>query len=243
MTNAFTEDFRDDYMYVAEIYDLLSKPHWDSIRPLVTDALKGVDPTYGPVVDLGAGTGQATHVVGDALPDVKIIATEPSSAMRIALINKIANRADLKPRVTVQNNLAQRVELPDRISGVVAFGMLGYLTEEQRREMFARLNSRLPAGAPIIIELMALAKPQDMVPARIARETMGEHTYEVWMRGEAAGENMVRYASAFTITKGGKVVRRMHVEQEWFTFGIEELEAESGLVGHKLTNEIIVLTR
>ncbi|TMR24786.1 alpha/beta fold hydrolase [Nonomuraea turkmeniaca] len=241
--NPFTEDFRDDYMYVAEIYDLLSGSHWEQIRHHLVGALADVDPSYGPVVDLGAGTGQATHVVGATLPDARIIATEPSSAMRIALINKLANNPDLKRRVTVLPSLAQHAELPDRISAVTAFGMMGYLTEADRKELFRKLAERMPPGAPIVMELMALSSPQEMVPARIAREQLGEHTYEVWMRGEPGGPGTMRYASSFTVTRAGKVVKRMYVEQEWFTFGIEELEAESGMRGHKLTNEIIVLTR
>lgn len=236
--------FKDAYLHVAEFYDLLSRPHWEHVATqALTEALSTVDTSAGPVLDIGAGTGQATEVVAQALPDAEIIATEPSPAMRIALTNRVVHNADLRRRVTVLADPAQDVELPDKLSGVVAFGMIGYLDREARKTLWARLAERLPPGAPVVLELMALSTPQHMAPARISREELGEQVYEVWMRGEPGPGRLMRYASTFTVSRKGKVVRRIQLEQEWHTFGAAELTAETGWPHRKLTNEIIVLTR
>ncbi|MEJ7801479.1 MAG: YceH family protein, partial [Ilumatobacter sp.] len=41
----------------AEFYDLLATAHWDSFGFQLLDLLADADPTAGPIVDLGAGTG------------------------------------------------------------------------------------------------------------------------------------------------------------------------------------------
>ncbi|RZS45020.1 methyltransferase family protein [Herbihabitans rhizosphaerae] len=238
------EDSTDAYLHVAEFYDLLSQPHWDHVATeVLTKALADVDPSVGPALDMGAGTGQATQVLAEALPDAKVIATEPSPAMRIALTSRVVHNRHLSGRVTVLPHKAQDVDLPDRICAVVGFGMIGYLDESARRTLWSKLLDRLPPGAPIVLELMALATVQRMAPARIARRSLGDQEYDVWMRGEPIGSDLMRYASTFTVAREGKVVRRLQLEQEWYTFGVEQLQEETGLPVRKLTNDIIVMTR
>ncbi|MQA07853.1 MAG: methyltransferase domain-containing protein [Pseudonocardiaceae bacterium] len=238
------DDSTDAYLHVAEFYDLLSQPHWDHIATeMLTKALADVDPSIGPALDMGAGTGQATEVLAEALPDTQVIATEPSPAMRIALTSRVVHNSDLQPRITILPDRAQDVALPDRLCAVVGFGMIGYLDGAARAKLWGRLLDRLRPGAPIVLELMALSTAQQMAPARIARRTIGEQEYDVWMRGEPATPDLMRYASTFTVSRHGRVVRRLQLEQEWYTFGAEQLERETGLPVRKLTNEIIVLTR
>ena len=41
----------------AEFYDLVAAGMWDEFGPLLGELLADVDPTAGPVVDIGVGTG------------------------------------------------------------------------------------------------------------------------------------------------------------------------------------------
>lgn len=239
-----SDEFDDTYLHIAEFWDELSRPHWEHIAAeVLTEGLVDADPSAGPVLDLGAGTGQATAVVARALPQARIIATEPSLAMRIALTNRVAHDPDLRHRVTVLPDRAQDVELPNRLCAVVGFGMIGHLDRADRQRLWQRLTERLPPGAPVVLELMALSTPQVVAPFRIAREVLGEQVYELWMRGEPGRDDVMRYASTFTVSRNGRVVRRIRLEHDWLTFGTDQLAVESGMSVRKLTNEIVVLTR
>lgn len=61
-------------------------------------------------------------------------------------------------------------------------------------------------------------------------------------RGEPAGADVIRYDSTVTVSRGGRVVRRVRFESEWHTFGVDQLVAESGMSVRQLTNAIVVLT-
>ena len=55
-------------------------------RPRNYGVLAGADPSAGPMLDLGAGTGLSTVALADAVPDATILAVEPSPALRAAVL-------------------------------------------------------------------------------------------------------------------------------------------------------------
>ncbi|WP_035795640.1 class I SAM-dependent methyltransferase [Kitasatospora mediocidica] len=233
----------DYYSPTAEFYDLVGVQHWSQSDPLLAAALAGTDTGSGPVLDLGAGTGRATAVIGRVLPDARILAVEPSPGMRAALTSRVVRDEDLRRRVTVVAASAQEMELPDRLSGAVICGVLGYLDRSERAELWGRLLDRLPAGAPILVELMAVSAPQSVAPMRIARQTLGEQDYEAWLSGEPCGPDRMRWAATWRVLRGSRVVREVDVTHEWYTFGIEDLAAETGLTAKRITPELGVLVR
>jgi SAM-dependent methyltransferase len=159
----------DYYAPTAEFYDLVGVQRWTQSDPLLAAALAGTDTGHGPVLDLGAGTGRSTEVVARTLPEARILAVEPSPAMRSALTSRVVRDEDLRRRVTVVAAGAQDVELPDRLSAAVICGVLGYLDRAERADLWARLTARLPVGAPVVVELMAVRTPQTVAPMRISR--------------------------------------------------------------------------
>ncbi|MFF2505873.1 class I SAM-dependent methyltransferase [Streptomyces sp. NPDC058067] len=233
----------DYYTPTAEFYDLVGGQHWAHSDPALASALTGTDTGHGPVLDLGAGTGRATDVIARVLPDAHILAVEPSPAMRTALTSRVVRSEDLRPRVTVVAASAQEVELPERLSAAVICGVVGYLDPEERAELWGRLLPRLPEGAPVVVELMALRTPQPVAPMRIARQRLGEQEYEAWLTGEPCGPDRMRWSATWRVLRGGKVVREVDVTHEWYTFGIEDLAAETGLTAKQLTPELGVLIR
>jgi phospholipid N-methyltransferase len=233
----------DYYAPTAEFYDLVGGQHWAHSDPALASALGGIDTAHGPVLDLGAGTGRTTEVIGRALPDARIIAVEPSPGMRAALTSRVVRDAGLRPRVTVLATRAQETELPDRLSAAVICGVLGYLDREERATLWQQLLARLPAGAPIVVELMALSAPQPVAPMRIARQRLGDQDYEAWLSGEPCGTERMRWSATWRVLNGDKLVREVDVTHEWYTFGIEDLAAETGLTAKQLTPELGVLVR
>lgn len=233
----------DYYSPTAEFYDLVGGQHWAHSDPALASALAGIDTGHGPVLDLGAGTGRTTEAIGRVLPDARIIAVEPSPGMRAVLTSRVVRDPDLRPRVTVVAARAQETELPERLSAAVICGVLGYLDREERAGLWHRLLGRLPAGAPIVVELMALGTPQSVAPLRIARQRLGDQDYEAWLSGEPCGPDRMRWSATWRVLNGEKLVREVDVTHEWYTFGIQDLAAETGLTAKQLTPELGVLVR
>ena len=233
----------DYYSPTAEFYDLVGVQRWTQSDPLLAAALAGTDTGHGPVLDLGAGTGRSTEVVARTLPEARILAVEPSPAMRTALTSRVVRDQDLRRRVTVVAASAQEVELPDRLSAAVICGVLGYLDRTERAAFWARLTARLPAGAPIVVELMAVRAPQTVAPMRIARQRLGDQEYEAWLSGEPCGAEQMRWSATWRVLRDGEVVREVDVTHDWYTFGIEDLAAETGLTAKQITPELGVLVR
>jgi O-methyltransferase involved in polyketide biosynthesis len=138
---------------------------------------------------------------------------------------------------------AQEVQLPDRLSAVVLCGVLGYLDREERADLWGRLLKRLPAGAPIVVELMTLTSPQRVAPMRIADQTLGEQSYEAWLSGEPCGPERMRWSATWRVLRDGEVVREVDVTHDWYTFGLADLAAETGLTARQVTPELGVLVR
>ncbi|GAA2136250.1 class I SAM-dependent methyltransferase [Kitasatospora kazusensis] len=233
----------DYYSPTAEFYDLVGVQRWTQSDPLLATALTGTDTAHGPVLDLGAGTGRSTEVIARALPEARVLAVEPSPAMRAALTSRVVRDEELRRRVTVVASSAQEVELPERLSAVVICGVLGYLDRAERAALWGRLLPRLPSGAPVVVELMAVKVPQPVAPMRIARQRLGEQEYEAWLSGEPCGPDRMRWSATWRVLRDGEAVREIDVTHEWYTFGLEDLAAETGLTAKQLTPELGVLLR
>lgn len=233
----------DYYTPTAEFYDLVGVQRWTRSDPLLASALAGVGTDHGPVLDLGAGTGRATEVIARALPDARVLAVEPNPAMRTALTSRVVRDEDLRRRVTVVAATAQEAELPDRLSAAVLCGVVGYLDRAERGDLWRRLMRRLPAGAPIVVELMMISAPQSVAPMRISGTRIGEQEYEAWLSGEPCGPDRMRWSATWRVLRGGAVVREVDVTHEWYTFGLEDLAAETGLTAKRITPELGVLVR
>lgn len=133
------EDF---YSPVAEFYDLVPRAHAEGEAAL-RKILAEVDPSAGPVVDIGAGTGRACRIVAEVLPSAKILACEPAPAMRAVLTHDVLADEDLRRRVTIVPEAAEAVVLPETISALVLFGVLGHIGAEGRRALWDRVLPRL----------------------------------------------------------------------------------------------------
>jgi trans-aconitate methyltransferase len=232
----------DFYSPIAEFYELMVRQQRAGASALA-EALTGVPTSNGPVLDLGAGTGRSTEVIAATLPDARIWAVEPSPAMRAVLTSNVIRNDDLRRRVTILAEPAQRLKLPPQLSAAVVFGVAGHLDRTERRALWDDLLPRLPKGAPILVELMPLAKPQRVPSMRVTSEIVGEHTYELWLEGEPEGEDAMRWSSTWRISQGDSPVRTVNNTSKWFTFGIDDLMAELQLPSKKLAPNLGVAYR
>jgi SAM-dependent methyltransferase len=230
----------DFYSPVAEFYDLVPRAHPEGEAAL-RKILAEVDPSAGPVVDIGAGTGRTCRIVAAVLPSAKILACEPAPAMRAVLTHDVVADEDLRRRVTIVGEPAESVVLPDSISALILFGVLGHIGPEDRRALWDRVLPRLAPGAPVLVELLPVTRPTALPPMELAREQIGDLVYEGSLEAEPIGGDLIRMTSTWRISGEAAPTRVVRNVSEWHTFGIEDLAEETGLTGEQLTAQAGVL--
>lgn len=224
------------YTASAEFYELVAQRQARSSGPALREALRGVDPAVGPVLEIGAGTGRITEVIADALPAAEIIATEPAVPMRAILTSRAFTDPVLRGRVTVVPDPAQKLaHAPDRLCAAVVFGVAGHMDRAERVGLWRALADRLPPGAPIVVELMGVAAPRVIPPVRLLRERVGEQVYEWWSTGTPAGDGLMRFDTTWKVYAGGSLVREVAESHEWHPLSVAGLAAESGLTAERIT--------
>lgn len=231
---------RDYCSSVAEFYDLVPRAHPEGASAL-RSVLSEVDPGPGTAVDIGAGTGRTVRIIAETMPHAPILACEPAPAMRAVLTHEVIGDDDLRRRVTIMAEPAHSVALPGTISALVLFGVLGYLSPDERRALWARALPRLAPGAPVVVELLPITRPVALVGMSLARERIGGQLYEAWLSGEPAGGDLMRLTSTWKVSGDFAEPRVVRNSSEWHTFGIDTVAEETGLVGEQLTAQVGVL--
>lgn len=225
----------DYYSPSAEFYEMVATRHTASSGPPLARVLASVDVSHGPVLEIGAGTGRVTEVIAASMPQAEIIAAEPSATMRAVLTSRVARDPELRRRVTVTDGSAQSLELPDRLSAVVIFGVAGHLTVSERVSLWRRLAARLPEGGPIIVELMGVSSPRSIPPVMSLREKIGRQTYEWWIGGEPTEGDGMRFTTTWKVLREGRTVREVSDSYDWHTFDVARLASESGMTSRRIT--------
>jgi SAM-dependent methyltransferase len=171
-------DYNEIYERNAEYYDLVTDDRVAGLRPAVEAFLADVPVDRYPVVDVGAGTGRLTVAIADLAPTARVYALEPTRVMRALLRARLADRADLRPRVTVlPATLADgTARLPERLAAVLAFGSLPHFSPDDRRELFAFLSARSPRAGSRSSRSCPRARPR-RCPRRASRRSRSASTW------------------------------------------------------------------
>jgi precorrin-6B methylase 2 len=218
----------DGYAGSAEFFDLAAREHTRRSAPAAVAALARIDPSAGPLLDIGAGTGLVTVAVARAFPDLQVIAAEPSPPMRAILTSRVADDPALRAQVTVVDGDADTVAIPGTLSGVLLCGVLGHLDRDRRVALFRRLATALAPGAPVVVELMGMRTAEPMPDTRLFDTTLGSARYEWWMSGEPVGLDLMRLHTTWRVHQDGQLRREVRDSYLWHPFGVEELADETG---------------
>lgn len=236
----------DHYAVPAEYYDLWASSYWKEAAPALRAALACVDPSLGPMVEAGAGTGLGTVIIADQVPHVRIVAVEPSRAMRAALVSRLVARPDLVERVTVLPVDLARVRWPEQLAGFVAMGMLGHLDPHERVQLWRELGSRLAPGAPALVHLLPPDGPERVPLTRVATGRLGEREYEAWSEAEPDGDRRLRWTMTYRVLRGREVVDEQRCTFSFHTIreaDVRDEAGDAGLVVASSTAGLVVLRR
>jgi SAM-dependent methyltransferase len=234
-----------DYIVTAEFHDLLTDEHSAAIRETLPKALAGADPTAGPVIDIGAGTGLVTEAIADLLPAAKIVAVEPDPVMRAALVTRLTCRPGLRDRVSIRAAGILAAELPERFGGVTAFGMLGHLNQQERATLWRLLAQRLAPGCPAVIHVLP-PHEVEAVPMTLGMTThLGDDRIEGWMAADVTGPETLHWTMTYRVLQNDAVQREAVAEFDWHPLlpvTVAEEAATAGLSCATAADDVLVLT-
>jgi uncharacterized protein YceH (UPF0502 family)/phospholipid N-methyltransferase len=216
----------------AEFYELLATAHWERTGIELLDLLDGVDPSAGPIVDVGAGTGIGLPYLRAAVPDAELYAIEPSRAMRTALHTRLLLDPSLTGRVTVDPRpLAE--SLPERASAVVLSAVLGHLDRSERSLLWRYAAEHMPSGAPVVVEILPPYRPVVVEPTRYKSLPVGRFTYEGWQSGEPADDRTMRWVMTYRVLDGDALVSERSVTSTYRCWSPDDVRHE--IEAHGLT--------
>ncbi|MGP4014784.1 methyltransferase [Saccharopolyspora sp. 5N708] len=224
----------DEYAESAEFIDILIGPHWNHLGPALTDAIKDIGPGTGPVVDIGAGSGRGTAVIGDALPDAEIFAVEPSAGIRSALLAKVNAHDALRSRVTVLPEEFLDSRLPDRIGVVVAMNVIGHFSPAERAEIWSLLARRLAPNGRAVLNLQPPSDPVSVPDTLTSTVHIGRRRYEGWARAEPAEDGTLTWHMTYRTFQDDELVDEREVSYSWHPISEPQLRAELDQAGFRL---------
>ncbi len=229
----------------AEFYDLLATAHWESFGFQLLDLLADADPTAGPIVDVGAGTGVGLPYLTAAVPGAYIQAIEPSRAMRTALHTRLAGDAELRRVTTVDPRPLRTADLPRQACALVVSAALGHLDDEERARLWAFVAERMPTGSPAVIEMLPPDRSETVPRTRYRELRVGSYVYEGWQRGVPLDERVMDWTMEYRVLDGEGVVAEYTVRSRWTCFGVADVRAEIEPYGLWLTehDDCIVVRR
>ncbi len=219
----------------AEFYDLLATGHWDTFGMQLLVLLSDADPSVGPIVDLGAGTGVGLPYLHLAVPDARIHAIEPSRAMRTGLHTRLMMDPELCRLTTVDPRRFAEAVLPDRACALVASAALGHLDDTERARLWRFVAERMPPGAPAVIEVLPPGRPVSVPLSRYRRLSVGDYVYEGWQEGEPAGQHDMAWTMTYKVLHGDTPVAEYTVRSRYRCFAIDDIRSEIEPFGLTLT--------
>lgn len=222
---------QDRYSATAGAYDLFAA----SFRPIQLAALESVLPRFrpdlGPVLDVGAGSAANTATVLERLPDARVLALEPSPAMRALAIGRIAARPEWFERVTVRPEDFFAATLPERIGGAILLGVCGHFDAGERAAMLGELAARLPVDGVALCDLQQPERPERVEPYEFTAARVGELVYrgiaEAW---PIDGEQM-RWRMTYLTLEGERVLVEDTTEHTYHHPAPERFADEAEQVG------------
>ncbi len=218
----------DQYERSAEFVDVMIASHWAAQAPPLSQALRGVT---GPVVDVGAGGGQGTRVIAEAVPEAEIVTVEPSAALRSVLLARVNESAELRDRVTVLAEGFLEAALPQKLGAVVAMNVIGHFDPAGRQRIWSVLAERLVPGGRAVLNLQPPTEPMTVPESRFADVRVGRRRYEGWGHAEPAGPDRITWHMAYRTYHDDQLVDELEVAYAWWVLNERQLKAELGRHG------------
>ncbi|MFI6365133.1 class I SAM-dependent methyltransferase [Nocardia sp. NPDC050630] len=225
----------DSYAAAAEFYDLMATPYVAQVEPALNALLDDVDTVLGPIVDIGAGTGLSTVMIADALPEAKLVAVEPASAMRAVLMSRLAARKDLRERITVLPHGFLDTGMPNKCAAVVALGVIGHFDATARPKVWSTIASALAPDASAVVEVQRPGRVAEVPERRYTRTHAGELRYEGWSAAQVIDTESLLWRMTYRVYRDQLLLQETVAEHLVWPADPDRLTDEADAAGLRLT--------
>ncbi|MFV0374742.1 class I SAM-dependent methyltransferase [Microbacterium sp.] len=225
----------DPYAASARAYDLFSAAARPGQSAALAAVLARLQPPAGPILDIGAGSGALSADVLDALPDARVVALEPSPAMRSLMLSRVAARPDWHRRITVRPEDFFSATLPARLGGALAIGVLGHFDPGERAAVLAELAARLPRDGVALLDLQHPERPTRVEPYEFTAVTVGDLTYRGIAEARPVDTELMRWRMTYLSLEGERVLTEETVEFDYRHPAPAVVAMEAASVGLLLT--------
>ena len=229
---------RDPYgEATAEFYDLLETAMWDNFGLQMLDVLASVDPADGPIIDVGSGTGIGLAYLRAAVPGARLIAIEPSKAMRVALHTRLSEFTELREQTTVIPTTFGDAPLPARASAMVLSALIGHLSDDERTRLWSYIAERTPPGAPVVIGVLPPARALQVDLVKYGERRIGDYVYEGWQSGVPVDERRMMWTMTYKVVDSstGVTVAEYTASAPWRCDGADDIRREIAPYGLTMT--------
>ncbi|ROR95893.1 methyltransferase family protein [Salana multivorans] len=196
----------DPYAATAGLYDLVNASFRAGQTAAVEALLPLLRPDEGPVLDVGAGSGLNLALVLDRLPRARVVALEPSAAMRSLALARVAARPEWFDRVTVRPEDFFSAQLPERLGGAIALGVVGHFDAGERAAVLAELAARLPRGGAALIDLQDPPRPARVEAREFTVARVGELDYRGIAEAWPVDLELMRWRMTYLTLEGERVL-------------------------------------
>jgi hypothetical protein len=215
---------------------------WTGLASRLAAALSDADPGSGTVVEFGAGTGLGTDVLLDTVHAAPLLVAEPSAHLRAVLLARLSARPDTD-RVTVFPGGAAQLPLPERIAAATGMHMIGHLTPDERRALFAALIPRLAPGAPVVFNVQPPETAIEVPEFPPFGVTVGQLRYEGTGRAIPTGTDRLRWTMTYRTLDGDTEIARAVTAYDWWTVSAATLAAEltqAGAATVRIEDDLVI---
>jgi uncharacterized protein YceH (UPF0502 family) len=229
---------RDPYgEATAEFYDLLETAMWDTFGLQMLDVLAGVDPADGPIIDVGSGTGIGLAYLRAAVPGARLVAIEPSKAMRVALHTRLSEFTELREQTTVIPTIFGEAPLPERCSAMVLSALIGHLSDAERTRLWSYVAEHTVPGAPVVIGVLPPARPLQVDLVKYGERRIGDYVYEGWQSGVPLDELRMMWTMTYKVVDSGTgaTVAEYTATAPWRCDGVDDIRREIASYGLVMT--------
>ncbi|MDT5025544.1 MAG: hypothetical protein QOE61_1970 [Micromonosporaceae bacterium] len=217
----------DDCAASGEFLDVLSRDAWETLREPLAAAVCGMDPSAGPLGDLGAGSGRGTCLLAGLVPQGTVLAVEPSLVRRAVLVARVVDDPSVQARVTVVAAAAETADLPDRLGGVLAMNMIGHLPPPERRRLWRRIADRLAPDASVVLDVQPSSRAEAVPETDFASVPIGCRCDRGSERAEPEGPERIVWHMRYRVCdERGEAERELTAAYHWHVASPELIEGE-----------------
>jgi phospholipid N-methyltransferase len=201
---------------------------WDTFGLQMLDVLAGVDPADGPIIDVGSGTGIGLAYLRAAVPDVRLVAIEPSKAMRVALHTRLSEFTELREQTTVIPTTFGDAPLPARASAMVLSALIGHLSDEERTRLWSYVATQTAPGAPVVVGVLPPSRPLPVDLLKYGERRIGDYVYEGWQSGVPLAARRMMWTMTYKVvdSASGATVAEYTATAPWRCDGVDDIRRE-----------------